>query len=124
MTLGRRLILREISSLHGHISAGDVYRRLGAHQAVIDASTVYRTIETLCEAGVLRRTHVHNGIIWYHHADVPPHQHLLCRACGSDQELQLDEFDVLAETFRARYGFVVDLSRFRITGICRACAPV
>ena len=122
MAVGRRRILREIANLQGHISAGEIHRRLTAGGSEVDASTVYRTVETLCEVGLLRRTHVHNGVIWYHHADVPLHQHLLCRVCGDDRALDLDEFGVLAETLLARHGFIVDLTRLRITGLCRDCA--
>lgn len=121
LTFGRRRIVHEIAGMTGHISAGDIVRRLEGGERDVDVSTVYRTIERLCELGLLHRTHVNHGVTWYHHADVPPHHHLICRECGSDEELRLEELQLLAEILRRRHGFIVDLSRIGLTGVCRNC---
>jgi len=122
MTPQRQLILDVIASMRGHISVDDVYRQVAAHFPDVNITTVYRTLEVLEERGFVRHTHFHESRSLYERTDEPAHQHLICRGCGHDQELDLSVLEPLADDLRRRYGFEADLSHSAIVGVCRTCA--
>ena len=47
---------------------------------------------------------------------------MVCRRCGSEREIDVDELRPLDEHLRERYGFRADLAHFAIIGTCSACA--
>jgi Fur family ferric uptake transcriptional regulator len=122
MTPQRQLILEVVASMRGHISVDEVYRQVAARFSDVNITTVYRTLEVLEDRGFVRHTHFHEGRSQYERTDEPPHQHLVCRACGHDQEMDMSVLEPLAEDLRQRYGFTADLSHTAIVGVCRACS--
>jgi Fur family ferric uptake transcriptional regulator len=88
----------------------------------VNISTVYRTLELLQDIGLVTHTHFDDGVAQYHRAEEGLHQHLVCRACGSEQELDLAVLEPLGAVLNERYGFEADLAHFALVGLCRACA--
>jgi Fur family ferric uptake transcriptional regulator len=121
MTPQRQLILDVVASMRGHISVDDVFRQVADRFPDVNITTVYRTLEVLEARGFVRHTHFHDSRFQYERTDEPPHQHLICKACGRDQELDLSVLEPLADDLRQRYGFVADLSHSAIVGVCRTC---
>ena len=121
MTPQRQLILDAVSSLHGHISADVVHRQVVERFPNVNISTVYRTLELLQEMGLVTHTHFDDGVAQYHLADEGKHQHLVCRQCGLERELEMSVLEPLAISLRAEYGFEPDLAHFAIVGICADC---
>jgi Fur family ferric uptake transcriptional regulator len=122
MTPQRQLILDVVASMRGHISVDQVYRQVAARFSDVNITTVYRTLEVLEERGFVRHTHFHDSRSQYERTDQPAHQHLVCKACGRDQEMDLSVLEPLAADLRARYGFVADLSHTAIVGVCETCS--
>lgn len=123
MTPQRQLILEAVQQLEGHISAEAVHARVAARFPQVNISTVYRTLELLQELGLVTHTHFDDGVAQYHRADRGVHQHLVCRQCGSEQELGLELLEPLGLELRRRHGFRADLAHFALVGLCQACAP-
>ncbi len=121
MTPQRQLILDASASMRGHISADLVHQRVVERFPNVNISTVYRTLELLQEMGLLTHTHFDDGVAQYHRADEGMHQHLVCRQCGSEEELEMAVLEPLAEQLRALHGFEPDLAHFAIVGWCRGC---
>ncbi len=121
MTPQRQLILDVVASMRGHISVDQVYRQVAARFSDVNITTVYRTLEVLEEWGFVRHTHFHDSRSQYQRTDEPDHQHLVCKVCGRDQEMDLSVLEPLAKDLRTRYGFVADLSHTAIVGVCQAC---
>jgi Fur family ferric uptake transcriptional regulator len=121
MTPQRQLILDAVASMRGHISVDQVYRQVAKQYPDVNITTVYRTLEVLEERGFVRHTHFHDDRAQYQRTDEPPHQHLVCKVCGHDQELDLSVLQPLADDLRSRYGFEADVSHTAIVGVCRAC---
>jgi Fur family ferric uptake transcriptional regulator len=121
MTPQRQLILDVVASMRGHISVDQVYRQVAAQFSDVNITTVYRTLEVLEERGFVRHTHFHDSRSQYQRTDEPDHQHLVCKVCGRDQEMDLSVLEPLAEDLRTRYGFVADLSHTAIVGVCQPC---
>jgi len=121
MTPQRQLILDVVSSMRGHISADQVYRQVAAHFPDVNITTVYRTLEVLEERGYVRHTHFHDGRSQFERTDEPAHQHLVCKMCGTDREMDLSVLEPLAQDLLRRFGFEADFSHTAIVGVCEAC---
>ena len=121
MTPQRQLILEAISASSGHMSAERLYQQVAEKFPDVNISTVYRTLEVLEELGILRHTHFHEGVAQYHLTSEGEHQHLLCRGCGADMELDLQVLRPLGAELLRRYGFEADLTHTAIVGLCETC---
>jgi Fur family ferric uptake transcriptional regulator len=121
MTPQRQLILDAIESLEGHISAEAVHSRITEHFPQINISTVYRTLDLLEEMELVRHTHFDDGVAQYHLAETELHQHLICRGCGREQELDVEILRPLGDLLDKQYGFQLDLAHFALIGRCASC---
>jgi len=121
MTPQRQLILEAIESLEGHISADAVHTRVTRQFPQINISTVYRTLDLLEEMELVRHTHFDDGVAQYHLAETELHQHLICRGCGTEQQLDVSILRPLSEELTNQYGFQLDLAHFALIGRCASC---
>jgi Fur family ferric uptake transcriptional regulator len=121
MTPQRRAIVSEVMRTQGHISPTEVARSVQGDMPGVNASTVYRTLATLEEIGVLSHSHLETGAE-YHRAEEAEHVHLTCSRCGRDDSLSIKEASALQQLIKRHHGFVADLTHFAITGRCKTCA--
>jgi len=120
MTPQRRVIVSEIMRTQGHISPTALARRVQGELPGVNASTIYRTLSVLEEAGVLAHAHLEGGAE-YHRAEDAGHVHLACSRCGAEDDLSLDEADALQQLIEQHHGFLPDLTHFAISGLCAEC---
>lgn len=121
MTSQRQAILRILDASDGHIAADDVCRRLRAENPDISRSTVYRTLQTLEDLGLVRHAHDETGARSYHRAAEAGHVHLVCRRCGRHDAIERGTVEDLFVGISERFGFAPDPTHFPIFGTCRAC---
>jgi Fur family ferric uptake transcriptional regulator len=121
MTPQRRAIVAEIMRTQGHISPTELVRKVQSEMPGVNASTIYRTLSTLEEVGVLAHAHLEGGAE-YHRAEEAGHVHLTCSSCGSEDDLSIDEADELVRLIQRRHAFQPDLTHFAISGLCTTCA--
>lgn len=88
--------------------------------AGIVLTTVYRTLETLEEAGLVWAVHVPGTGRTYHLGGRAPHAHLLCRVCGALDDLGPLPDDALADG-GVPDGFRVEDVQLTVIGVCAAC---
>jgi len=104
----------------GHITPQAVARRVQRRMPAVNASTVYRTLDMLEEAGIVRHAHLERGAE-YHRADESRHVHLTCSSCGAEDDLSLKEAESLERVIQRHRGFRPDLGHFAISGLCASC---
>jgi Fur family ferric uptake transcriptional regulator len=121
LTPQRQLILEAVESAEGHVSAETVHARVAAQFPQVNISTVYRTLELLQNLGLVTHTHFDDGIALYHLAEDSHHQHMVCRRCGMEREIDVSELQSLDQHLQATYGFHADLAHFAIIGTCKGC---
>ena len=121
MTPQRQLIAEAIASVDEPITAEKVHRYVARQFPDVNVTTVYRTLETLEGLGLVRHTHVHDGVAHYHLADQPVHQHLVCLGCGAQSELDPAMLEPLADELRVRLGFKMALGHSALVGWCHDC---
>lgn len=120
MTPQRRVIVAEIMRTQGHISPTSLARKVQGEMPGVNASTVYRTLALLEQAGVLAHAHLEGGAE-YHRAEEAGHVHLACSRCGAEDDLSLEEADALQQLIEQHRGFRPDLTHFAISGMCADC---
>jgi len=120
MTPQRRAIVAEIMRSRGHISPTALARKVQGDMPGVNASTIYRTLTMLEEAGVLAHAHLESGAE-YHRTEDAGHVHLTCSNCGAEDDLSVDEAEELVRLIERHHGFQPDLTHFAIAGLCAEC---
>ncbi len=123
ITDARRAVCGVIAHSHGdHLDAATIHDKamtdLGTE---LDLSTVYRTLEVLEEAGAVRHAHLGEAAV-YHLAEEQPHQHLVCRNCGSTTALPASDLAGFLAEVQEMTGFVADVEHFALWGLCSDCS--
>jgi len=124
ITDARRAVCGVIARSHGdHLDAATIHDRVNRDLGTdIDLSTVYRTLEALEEAGAVRHAHLGEAAV-YHLSEEQPHQHLVCRVCGSTTALPASDLTGFLASVENLTGFVADVEHFALWGVCSDCAP-
>jgi len=86
----------------------------------VDLTTVYRTLETLEQIGVLAHTHLGHGAPSYRLAS-DDHLHVVCHHCGAVVDAPAGVADELIRRLEHERGFAVDRSHLTIFGSCQDC---
>src|SRR3989442_1680580 len=107
MTVQRRLVLDALQRARHHTTAEEIARQIRARHPQIDPSTVYRNLEALEELGYVTHTHLDDRVTRWHRADVERHGHLVCRRCGSEQEIPLRTLEPLAGLAAVAMGLLI-----------------
>ena len=120
VTTARRSLLAALAQAEGnHLTAADLTDEVQRAHPEVHLSTIYRSLDSLEELGIVDHVHLGHGRAVYHLAD-EPHQHLVCEVCGAVIEVPRDTFAQLADSVRRAYGFSVR-SHFAVVGRCAAC---
>lgn len=86
----------------------------------VDLTTVYRTLETLEQIGMLAHTHLGHGAPSYRLAD-DDHVHVVCHHCSRVVDAPAGLADELASRLNIERGFMLDRSHFTVFGTCSDC---
>ncbi len=123
VTRPRRAVCEALVSSRGeHLTAADIHARAAASvDAAVDQSTVYRTLDTLEEAGLLTHTHLGHGALVYHLAAEEPHVHLVCNRCGRAIGVPESDLAGFFDELTRLTGFAADPIHVAIAGICGEC---
>lgn len=116
-SLQRICILDYLLAKRNHPTVSTIYVDLLPQIPTLSRTTVYNTLETLCESGLVITLDVGDGSIHYD-ADITPHAHFKCEKCGKI-------FDILLtpEDFRKRVpeGFSIERLQLYAFGLCAKC---
>lgn len=125
ITQQRRALIDFVFQRHDHFDADDLINNLSQTSEVgakVSRPTVYRTLNELVEAGLLRRMNLRGRAVYEHDYGYPQHDHLHCTICDELIEFQSDEIKKIREAVAGEHGFRVTGHRLIITGICQACS--
>jgi Fur family peroxide stress response transcriptional regulator len=81
VTSPRLEILRHLMECDDHPTADEVYKSLRKRHPSLSKTTVYNTLDTLRENGILTIVTISEKEIRYD-SNIAPHLHFLCRKCG------------------------------------------
>ena len=116
-----------------HLTAEQIGSRVTELVPAVHRATVYRSLTSLVDAGVLSHVHLGGSATVYHLAEPEPadppavshhhdHAHVQCHVCGRVLDVPPEAFEPVAERLRTDLGFELDTSHAALLGTCRACA--
>lgn len=121
VTPQRMLILSTVRHSGRHMTASEILEDVRRSYAYVDGSTVYRTLASARDLGLVNEVNMGAGENEFEWAGAGRHHHLVCRACGDAMSLDNSYLDSLATALLDEAGFEADLAHFTIFGVCRAC---
>ncbi len=120
----RRILVEHVFSKHEHFDADELNEDLAKAfgQRRVSRATVYRTLDELVEAGLLRKMEIGGRAVYEHDYGYPQHDHLHCEKCDKLIEFQSDKFQEFRDQVARDHGFRVTGHRLIINGICKDCS--
>jgi Fur family ferric uptake transcriptional regulator len=124
MTRQRAAVLAVIEDSEEFQSAQEWHERLRHEGSPIGLATVYRTLQSLAEAGEVDCVRNEGGEALYRRCGNTEkhHHHLRCRECGVAVEIEGPGVEAWAATVAARYGYSHIEHTVELTGLCEACS--
>jgi Fur family transcriptional regulator, ferric uptake regulator len=122
-TAPRIAVLATLQPVHGHLSVAEIHQRLldSGDFDVPDVATVYRTVTTLVEAGVLHALTVEGGVTTYGVAE-DPHHHAVCTRCGTIIEVPAQRLSSALEHAIEGSSFTLsERAGLTLHGLCPKC---
>lgn len=120
LTHQRLEILRELVGAKDHPSAETVFGRVRRRLPTISLDTVYRTLSTFDELGIIMRVPV-TGDQGRFDADTSPHHHFVCSRCKSIYDFMWSDFDQLVLPSDSESLGRADDRRVVVRGVCQTC---
>jgi Fur family peroxide stress response transcriptional regulator len=120
VTLQRRVILEAVLQRDDHPTADQIYEAVQDRIPQLSRTTVYRTLDTLLELGVIRRVHL-AGATGRFDGKIRRHHHLVCMHCGKIIDIDDESLDQLPVPKRKLQGFEVDDFSVQFSGTCSDC---
>ncbi|GAB2687829.1 Fur family transcriptional regulator [Saccharopolyspora gloriosae] len=121
-TKQRAAVSRLLSEVDDFRSAQDLHEQLRRRGEGIGLTTVYRTLQTLADAGEIDVLRTESGEAIYRRCSTEHHHHLVCRHCGRTVEVADPPVEQWAERIASEHGFSNVGHTVEIIGVCPECA--
>lgn len=113
-------IYRELLCCQSHPGAEAIWGKVRKRIPSISLDTVYRTLRSLAEMGLISRVHTPEGRLRYD-ANLSRHHHFVCEKCGAVRDFRCGDFDALsAPPAIGEFGVAASIS-VEVLGVCHQC---
>ena len=120
LTQQRLLIFEVVARATDHPHAEAVYSEVRKHIPTISLDTVYRTLWTLYDLGLVTTVGLPRGCLRFD-SNLAPHHHFVCVRCGVTHDFYHDLFDQLSLPDKVRTFGQVQHVQVEVRGICQQC---
>jgi len=117
----QRDMVRFIFSKHNHFDADQLIEELKEKGLPVSRATVYRTLNKLVDAGLLRRLELGPRMFYEHDYGYPQHEHLHCQMCHKVIEFQHSALGTVLQEVCAENAFQLEGHSFIVRGVCADC---
>ncbi len=121
-TRQRAALSTMLDELDDFRSAQDLHAMLRRRGEGIGLTTVYRTLQSLSDAGEVDVLRAGDGEAVYRRCSRGHHHHLVCRTCGRTVEIDGPAVERWASRVAAENGFIDISHTLEVFGTCPACA--
>ena len=121
LTHQRAVIYDSLMAAPGHPRPEEVYEVVRKEIPSISLATVYKTLHTFVESGVLRELSLHHGSLRVDPV-TEPHHHLVCTKCKAVFDLDEDALEAPHITGKIPKGFRVQGISVELHGLCEKCS--
>lgn len=120
LTHQRLEIFRELMAVRGHPSAEHIYKKLQEKIPMIALDTVYRTLATFHELGLVKKLHVMNERTLFD-TNLDIHHHFICTQCKKVEDIYWSDFDKTILPAMVEQVGRVQSRHLELHGICMSC---
>ncbi len=125
----RQAVIEVMAEARAHLTAEEIEQGVIARAPGVHRATVYRTLSTLSEVGIVRHMHVGGGRALYRlavgepddAAPTMPRAHAQCTSCGRLFDVPADAVDRLSDRLLDELGFALEPHHAALLGICAEC---
>ncbi len=121
-TRQRTAVARLLDNTGDFRSAQEIHDELRRGGEGIGLTTVYRTLQSLADAGEIDVLRIGSGEAVYRRCSSHHHHHLVCRHCGHTVEVEGPAVERWAEKVAVEHGFAEISHTVEIFGRCPDCA--
>jgi len=120
LTLQRLEIFKALLSEKDHPSAEIIFKKLRQRLPTISLDTVYRTLATFDELGIIKKLNISNARILFD-TNLDQHHHFICTRCKGVEDVYWPDFDNsnLPESVSALGP--IQARHLELHGICNQC---
>ena len=123
MTRQRSAVADLLADVDDFRSAQQLHELLRDRGSEVGLATVYRTLQSLADAGDVDVLRAEDGEALYRRCSRREHHHhLVCRRCGTAEEIDGPGVEAWAAAVGAAHGFRDVVHTMELSGICAACA--
>ncbi len=124
-TTQRHLVLEILQRKEGHISAEEIHNEIVARFPGVNLSTIYRTLELLCEIGVMVEVqNPRDDRKRFEFVGESPHFHLQCESCGQEEEVPETIIQKIRSETLQNYRIRLELGHFVGFNRCVHCSEI
>ena len=126
-TKQKRALLDYLETVRGrHITVAEIRAHFEAQGSPIGTTTLYRQMDEMVRAGVLRKYIVdENSAACYEYTGEAvsgePIVHCKCEGCGKLLHIRCGQFESVREHLSGEHNFAVDPRRTVLYGLCEKC---
>ncbi len=120
-TASRQAIVDVLVESEGHITADNLAEKVRKQAPRVGRMTVYRTLDLLCELGVVRPIYQGTGAAHYILMDKGSHHHLICNRCHDVIEFDECVADAVIEQVSKQFDFHISSHLLELHGLCENC---
>ncbi len=113
-------ILDTVIKQKAHFKIDDIIHIMTQSDKPISRATVYRTIKTIEEAGLVKYLHSINDEKIYELQE-EHHDHMICESCGRIIEFHDKDLEKLQDEICRSHGFSPQRHTMKIFGVCERC---
>ena len=121
VTAQRIAVLRAVHQAP-HATADEVAAAAHANIGSISRQSVYNTLSTFVEQGIVRRIQPIGSLARYEDRVGDNHHHVVCRRCGAIADVQCAVGRRPCLAASETHGFTIDEADVSYWGVCPACA--
>lgn len=116
----REAILQYLHSTTSHPTAERIHFKIREEFPKLSLGTVYRNLHLLAENGEILRLNCGDGVEHFD-AVVEPHNHFICRTCGSVLDLRTDATDGIDREAEKHFTGKIEGHEVYFYGTCNKC---
>jgi Fe2+ or Zn2+ uptake regulation protein len=120
LTNQRKVILRELNKSREHLTADELYEKVRKSMPKISLATVYRNLEILSEAGIIRKLEI-SGRKKRFDSELEEHDHIYCVRCHRIENLLIDKSGMKISPQDTVKGYTISGCRLEVNGLCPSC---
>jgi Fe2+ or Zn2+ uptake regulation protein len=120
VTPQRLAVMASLQNRRDHPTAENIYREVRQQLPAISFNTVYKTLEILCQKGMVIKINPLHEVARYD-GKTAPHAHLICRQCHRivDLDWRPEKFPSLPPD--DQHGFQIEQPSLTFWGLCPQC---